>query len=158
MPLKYHWQVGLHSACFKWPSIRDCLKDLHCRSPEPSPNWLRRQFRRSIIAKDQSFRRCMQAVLRCAGGESWDMFGFSPPCNMSDNASLGGWWSNLSIVICNRIFLHFHTSRKRQGGRTWQAFGGGKNGHETFRQARIYNFRDKCVVFARNLKFSNLTQ
>ena len=47
---------------------------------------------------------------------------------------------------------------KVQGGRTWQAFGGGKNGHETFRQARIYNFRDKCVVFARNLKFSNLTQ
>ena len=45
-----------------------------------------------------------------------------------------------------------------QGGRTWQAFGGGKNGHETFRQTRIYNFRDKCVVFARNLKFSNLTQ
>ena len=45
-----------------------------------------------------------------------------------------------------------------QGGRTWQAFGRGKNGHETFRQARIYNFRDKCVVFARNLKFSNLTQ
>ena len=45
-----------------------------------------------------------------------------------------------------------------QGGRTWQAFGGGKHGHETFRQARIYNFRDKCVVFARNLKFSNLTQ
>ena len=45
-----------------------------------------------------------------------------------------------------------------QGGRTWQAFGGDKNGHETFRQARIYNFRDKCVVFARNLKFSNLTQ
>ena len=45
-----------------------------------------------------------------------------------------------------------------QGGRTWQAFGGGKNDHETFRQARIYNFRDKCVVFARNLKFSNLTQ
>ena len=47
---------------------------------------------------------------------------------------------------------------KGQGGRTWQAFGGGKTGHETFRQTRIYNFRDKCVVFARNLKFSNLTQ
>ena len=45
-----------------------------------------------------------------------------------------------------------------QAGRTWQAFGGGKNGHETFRQARIYNFRDKCVVLARNLKFLNLTQ
>ena len=49
-------------------------------------------------------------------------------------------------------------TRTHQGGRTWQAFGGGKNGHETFRQARIYNFRDKCVVFAHNLKFSNLTQ
>ena len=34
----------------------------------------------------------------------------------------------------------------------------GKNGHENFRQARIYNFRDKCVVFARNRKFANLTQ
>ena len=45
-----------------------------------------------------------------------------------------------------------------QGGRTWQAFGGGKNGHETFRQARIYNFCDKCIVFARNLKFFNLIQ
>ena len=49
------------------------------------------------------------------------------------------------------VYLH-------QGGRTWQAFGGGKHGHETFRQARNYNFRDKCVVFARNLKFSNSTQ
>ena len=45
-----------------------------------------------------------------------------------------------------------------QGGRTWQAFGGGKNGHETFRQARIYKFRNKCLVFARNLKLSNLSQ
>ena len=35
---------------------------------------------------------------------------------------------------------------------------GDKHGHETFRQARNYNFRDKCVVFARNLKFLNLTQ
>ena len=45
-----------------------------------------------------------------------------------------------------------------QGGRTWQPFVGGKNGHENFRQARIYNFRDKCVAFARNRKFANLTQ
>ena len=33
-----------------------------------------------------------------------------------------------------------------QGGRTWQPFIGGKNGHENFCQARIYNFRDKCVA------------
>ena len=45
-----------------------------------------------------------------------------------------------------------------QGGRTWQPFVGGKNGHENFRQVRIYNFRHKCVVFARNRKFANLTQ
>ena len=46
----------------------------------------------------------------------------------------------------------------KQGGRTWQPFVGGKNGRENFRQARIYNFRDKCVIFVRNRKFANLTQ
>ena len=45
-----------------------------------------------------------------------------------------------------------------QGDRTWQPFVGGKNGHENFRQARFYKFRDKCVVFARNRKFANLYQ
>ena len=45
-----------------------------------------------------------------------------------------------------------------QGGRTWQPFVGSKIGNENFRQARIYNFRVKCVVFARNCKFANLTQ
>ena len=33
-----------------------------------------------------------------------------------------------------------------------------KIGNENFRQARIYNFRAKCVVFARNRKFAKLTQ
>ena len=45
-----------------------------------------------------------------------------------------------------------------QGGRSWQPFVEGKNGHENFRQARIYNFRDICVDFARNCKFANLNQ
>ena len=45
-----------------------------------------------------------------------------------------------------------------QGGRTWQPFVGSKNGNENFRQARIYKFRVKCVVFARNCKFAKLTQ
>ena len=61
-------------------------------------------------------------------------------------------------VTTNMIKRVMTESCEKQGERTWQAFGGGKNGHETFRQARIYNFCDKCVVFARNLKFSNLTQ
>ena len=45
-----------------------------------------------------------------------------------------------------------------QGGRTWQLFVGDKNGHESFRQARIYNFLVKCIVFAHNRKFADLTQ
>ena len=45
-----------------------------------------------------------------------------------------------------------------QGGGTWQSFVGSKNGNENFRQVRIYNFRVKCVVFARNRKFAKLTQ
>ena len=45
-----------------------------------------------------------------------------------------------------------------QGGRSWQPFVGGKNGHKNFRQTRIYNFRDKCIVFARNRKLANLTR
>ena len=35
------------------------------------------------------------------------------------------------------------------------AFRRGKNGHENFRQTRIYNFRDKCVVFACKRKFNS---
>ena len=45
-----------------------------------------------------------------------------------------------------------------QGGRTWQPFVGSKNGNENVRQARIYNFRVKYVVFARNRKFAKLIQ
>ena len=52
----------------------------------------------------------------------------------------------------------YRVIKLEQGGRTWQPIVGGKNGHVNFRQARIYNFRDKCVVFARNHKFANLTQ
>ena len=33
-----------------------------------------------------------------------------------------------------------------------------KNSHENFNQARIYNSRDKCVVFAHNRKFAKSTQ
>ena len=45
-----------------------------------------------------------------------------------------------------------------QGGKTWQPFVGSKNGNENFRQAPIYNFRVKCVVFAHNCKFANIIQ
>ena len=39
-----------------------------------------------------------------------------------------------------------------QGGRSWQPFGERKNAHKSFRQARIYYFRDKCVVFVHDCK------
>ena len=48
--------------------------------------------------------------------------------------------------------------KEDQGVRTWQPFVGSKNGNENFGQARIYNIRVKCVVFARNRKFAKLTQ
>ena len=60
------------------------------------------------------------------------------------------------ILLQSRLPLP--DDRCNQGGRTWQPFVGGKKGHENFCQARFYNFRDKCVVFARILKFSNLTR
>ena len=56
------------------------------------------------------------------------------------------------------IIFHQFNFDWEQGGRIWQPFVGGKNGLENFRQTRIYNFRDKCVIFARNHKFANLTQ
>ena len=37
---------------------------------------------------------------------------------------------------------------QHQGGRSWQPFGQGKNGHQNFRQMRIYFFRNKYVDFA----------
>ena len=54
--------------------------------------------------------------------------------------------------------LGCNSVRIAQGSRSWQPFGEGKNGHRNFRQVRIYYFRDKYVVFARNRKFANLTQ
>ena len=61
------------------------------------------------------------------------------------------------------LFLQAHVKRYSPGvsfecGRTWQPFVGGKNGHENFRQTHIYNFCEKCVVFARKRKLANLTQ
>ena len=68
-----------------------------------------------------------------------------------------------SLKIHTLLFLQAHVKRFSPGvsfecGRTWQPFVGGKNGHESFRQTRIYNFCDKCVVFARNRIFANLTE
>ena len=52
-------------------------------------------------------------------------------------------------------FKYYHHIKS---GRTWQPFVGSKNGNENFCQTRFYNFRVKCVVFARNRKFAKLTQ
>ena len=67
-------------------------------------------------------------------------------------------------VRCQYIFLipedlmslGCNSVRIAQGGRSWLPFGEGKNCHTNFRQAHIYYFRDKCVVFASNCKFAHL--
>ena len=66
-------------------------------------------------------------------------------------------WSHVRLCS-HKALRRERCSNCQQGGRTWQPFVGGRNGHENFRQARIYNFRDKCDVFARNRKFAKLTQ
>ena len=63
-------------------------------------------------------------------------------------------WQNLQIECWILQDLSFHMFSHDQGGRTWQPFVMGKNGHENFRQSRIYTFRNKCVVFLRNRKFA----
>ena len=57
-----------------------------------------------------------------------------------------------------QIHVMVKSNNRQQGGRTWQTFVGSKNGNENFRQARIYNFRVKCVLFARNRKCAKLNQ
>ena len=59
--------------------------------------------------------------------------------------------NSLSVLICkrqNQCQCHYSHYLCLQGGRTWQPFVGSKNGNGNFRQARIYNFCVKCVVFA----------
>ena len=48
------------------------------------------------------------------------------------------------------------SSYEEQGGRSWQPFVEGKNGPENFRQARIYYFCDRCIVFARNRRSNSV--
>lgn len=40
------------------------------------------------------------------------------------------------LTICEKL-------PSEQGGRSWQPFNEGKNGHQSFRQSRICYFRDK---------------
>ena len=58
-------------------------------------------------------------------------------------------WSEL-FSLMTRVFARVCLYGCIQGGRTWQPFVGGKNGHENFCQAHIYNFYDECVVFVCN--------
>ena len=88
----------------------------------------------------------------------------TPHCKLKtgDRAALLFFYKNY-WVISDKCIFDATISRSRvlcvaQGGRTWQPFVRSKNGSENFRQARIYNFYVKCVVFARNRKFAKLTQ
>ena len=63
-------------------------------------------------------------------------------------------WSSKSNFLFSRTCLAQEFGLV-QGGRSWQPFGEGKNGHKSFCLAYICYFRDKCVVFAPNCKFAN---
>ena len=64
-------------------------------------------------------------------------------------------WVNCGLTSSRwKHFGVYHTS----GWQNFAAFRREQKWHENFRQARIYNFRVKCVVFARNRKFAKLTQ
>ena len=76
----------------------------------------------------------------------------SSRCQLTSNRTLLP-----KVEMFDAIIFHQFNFDWEQGGRIWQPFVGGKNGLENFRQTRIYNFRDKCVIFARNRKFANLT-
>ena len=66
-----------------------------------------------------------------------------------------------TILYCIHLALisifHFRYTQN-QGGRSWQPFGKGKNGHKNFHQASIYYFCVKCVFFVRKCKLANLIQ
>ena len=66
---------------------------------------------------------------------------------------VNGWVYQLMVnLLPNHTYIPSY-----QGGRSWQPFGEGKIGHKNFRQVRNCYFRDKCIVFACNCKFANLT-
>ena len=74
--------------------------------------------------------------------------------------------SSLAIIYVDPIgpfqakfnFSPQNTCCSLAGWQNLAAFVGSKNANENFCQVRIYNFRVKCVVFARNRKFANLIQ
>ena len=62
------------------------------------------------------------------------------PANKFDSNNRVWGVFTVSLLYCSKPNIVRIANQKlpgKQGGRTWQAFGGGKNGHETFRQARI---------------------
>ena len=56
---------------------------------------------------------------------------------------------NIGVKILLQILYNLKKGiLQHQGGRSWQPFGQGKNGHKNFRQMRIYFFLNKYVDFA----------
>ena len=78
------------------------------------------------------------------------------PCHSLSQVTF--YFNDFRTTMTKMRLMTTMTTVTTQGGRTWQPFVGSKNGNENFRQARIYNFRVKRVVFAHNRKFAKSTQ
>ena len=124
-------------------------------SDMPEGSWRGRHRKPQMVT-----RHChWDQFISLLGQRKWNL-----SCNILNFMFFSGW-----ILVSNENDLTFKKLWRakeggmwqcmlHQGGRTWQPFVGSKKGNENFRQARIYNFCVKCVVFARNRKFANLTQ
>ena len=99
-----------------------------------------------------SLRHILSTIKIVTNGGTW------PVQNWGQNGKFGD--VNLCAVteVIPTFSYVFNNHNHDQGGRSWQPFGEGKNGHTSFRQARFCYFCDKCVVFERICKFTNLNQ
>ena len=97
------------------------------------------------------------------------IFGFYSPPSSSKLSFLSSLVSSVSTRKClpeltqlEYSFVISYSGETRiegyQGGRSWQPFGEGKNGHTNFWQTRIYYFATNALFFLRNCKFAYLTQ
>ena len=95
------------------------------------------------------------------------IFGFYSPPSSSKLSFLSSLVSSVSTRKClpgltqlEYSFVISYSGETRiegyQGGRSWQPFSEGKNGHKNIRQTQIFYFGDKRVVFARNCKLNSV--
>ena len=151
--------------CLQWPFLPPQAEHCLCLAVTDSLMFLRldwydsgwwshqlQNMRPIPTLKSKECLTCIEITFQ----QNW-----SQKCSCWKLSARLGW---IEFYYCSGWFIAMHLLNGCPVKNTFRVAGlgrlsaGCKHGHETFRQARNYNFRDKCVVFARNLKFPNLTQ